>query len=70
MSVAELQNRITRLSPDKRRSVAKYITFIERLDSLGRRRRTTRIMKEMDAGVKYTRTQVEAILAQNPPVKE
>ncbi len=70
MSVAELQKRITRLSPDKRRSVAKYITFIERLDSPAQRRRTARIMREMDAGVKYTRAQVEAILAQNPPVGE
>jgi hypothetical protein len=70
MSVAELQKRITRLSPDKRRSVAKYITFIERLDSPARRRRTARIMRAMDAGAKYTRAQVEAILAQNPPVGE
>ena len=70
MSVAELQKRLTRLTPDKRRSVAKYITFIERLDSPARRRRTARIMREMDAGVKYTRAQVETILARNPPAGE
>ena len=70
MSVAELQKRITRLSLEKRRVVAKYITFIERLDSPARRQRTSRIMREMDAGVKYTRAQVEAILAQNPPAGE
>ena len=70
MSVAELQKRLTRLTPGKRRSVAKYITFIERLDSPARRRRTARIMREMDAGVKYTRAQVEAILARKPPAGE
>ncbi len=70
MSVAELQKRITRLTPVKRRAVAKYVTFIERVDSPARQRRTARIMREMDAGVKYTRAQVEAILAKNPPVRE
>lgn len=70
MSVAELQKRIARLSPDKRRSVAKYITFIERLDSPARQRRTARIMRAMDAGVKCTRAQIVAILARNPPVGE
>jgi predicted transcriptional regulator of viral defense system len=70
MSVTELQKKISRLTPVKRRAVAKYITFIERLDSPARRQRTTRIMREMDAGVKYTRAQVEAILAQNPPAGE
>jgi len=70
MSVAELQKRIIRLPPGKRRAVAKYITFIERLDSPARQRRTARIMREMDAGVKYSRAQVEAILAKNPPAEE
>ena len=70
MSVAELQKRITRLTPMKRRAVAKYIAFIERLDSPARQRRNSRIMREMDAGVKYTRAQVEAILAKNPPPRE
>ena len=70
MSVAELQKRITRLSPDKRRSVAKYITYIERLNAPTRQKKNTRILREMDAGVKYTREQVEAMLARNPPTGE
>jgi len=70
MSVAELQKRIGRLPPNKRRSVAKYVTFIERVDSPARRRRTARIMREMDSGIKYTQVQVEAILARHPPAGE
>lgn len=67
MSVAELQKKITRLSPGKRRSVAKYIALIERPETPARRRQTSRILREMDAGLKYSRAQVDAILAKNPP---
>jgi hypothetical protein len=70
MSVAELQKRITRLSPLKRRSVAKYVAFLEKMDAPARQRRAARIMRDMDAGMKFSQTQVEAVLARTPPVKE
>ena len=37
MSVAELQKRITALSPGKRRSVAKYVAHLQRQDSAARK---------------------------------
>jgi hypothetical protein len=70
MSVAELQKRITRLSPLKRKSVAKYISYLEKMDAPARQKRAARIMRDMDAGLKYSQAQVEAILDRNPPVKE
>lgn len=70
MSVAELQKRITRLSPLKRKSVAKYISYLEKMDAPARRKRAARIMRDMDAGRKYSQAQVEAILARNPPTRE
>ena len=69
MSVAELQKRITRLSPSRRKALAKYALFLERLDSPARRRALTRSMREMDAGVKYSHAEVLAILARKPATK-
>ena len=69
MSVAELQKRIIRLTPTKRRALAKYALFLERLDSPARRRKLTRSMREMDAGLKYSREQVAEILARRPTTK-
>jgi len=70
MSVAEIQKRLTRLSPLKRKSVAKFISHLEKVDSPARRKRAARIMREMDGGLKYSQTEVDAILARNPPAKE
>jgi hypothetical protein len=69
MSVAELQKRIGKLSPGKRRALAKYTRFLERQDTPSRRQRLSQITKEMDAGKKYTLAQVNAILLRNPPKK-
>ena len=69
MSVAELQKRIARLTPMKRRALAKYALFLERLDSQTRRRALTRSMREIDAGIKYSRDEVAAILARHPATK-
>ncbi len=59
MSVVELQKEFTALSPGKRRSVAKFIAHLKRQDSPARKRELSRIMREMDAGKKYTMAQVE-----------
>jgi hypothetical protein len=59
MSVAEIQKEITALSPGKRRSVVKYIAHLKRQDSAARKRKLSRIMREMDAGKKNTMAQVE-----------
>ena len=67
MSVTELQRKITRLNPRKRRAVARYVGYLERLDSPAYQRRLGRIMREMDAGRKYTQAQVDELLARNPP---
>lgn len=69
MSVAELQKRITRLSPSRRKALAKYALFLERLDSPGHRRTLTRSMREMDEGIKYTHGEVLAALARKPATK-
>ena len=68
MSVVELQKKIGRLSPRERRSVAKFVTYLERRESPARKRVLARINREMDAGQKYTQAQVDAILARNPPL--
>lgn len=65
-----MQKRLTRLSPLKRKSVARFISYMEKADSPTRQRRATRIMRDMDAGLKYSQAQVEAILARNPPTRE
>ncbi|MBI2813745.1 MAG: hypothetical protein HYX71_05640 [Opitutae bacterium] len=70
MSVAELQKRITRLSPIKRKSVAKFVSYIEKVDAPARKKRLARIMRDMDAGLKYSQAQVDAILARHPPTRE
>lgn len=70
MSVAELQKRITRLSPARRKALAKYALYLERLDSPSRRRALTRSMREMDAGIKYSHQDVLAALARKPAAKE
>jgi hypothetical protein len=70
MSVAEMQKRLNRLSPLKRKSVAKFISYMEKADSPARQKRAARIMRDMDAGRKYSQAQVEAILARNPPARE
>ena len=68
MSVVELQKKIGRLSPRERRSVAKFVTYLERRESPARKRDLARINREMDTGRKYTQAQVDAILASNPPL--
>lgn len=70
MSVAEIQKRLTRLSPLKRQSVARFISYIEKADAPARQKRASRIMRDMDAGRKYSQAQVEAILARHPPTRE
>lgn len=67
MSVAELQKSIARLPADERRAVASFILQLKKRRSPERQRRNARIMRDMDVGLKYSRAQVEAILARNPP---
>jgi hypothetical protein len=69
MSVAELQKTIIGLSPAKRRSVAKYVAYLKRQDSAVRKRALSRVMRDMDAGKKYSQAEVDEILARNPPRK-
>lgn len=69
MSVAELQKRITRLPPSRRRALAKYARFLERIDSPAHRRTLTRSMRDMDAGNKYSHDEVLAILTRKPAAK-
>jgi hypothetical protein len=70
MSVAELQKTIAKLPPDQQRTVARFVTRLKKNTLPARRRQLTRSMREMDAGIKYTQAQVEAILARNPPGRE
>lgn len=67
MSVVELQKKIGRLTPRERRSVAKFVTYLQRRETPARKRELARIDREMDAGRQYTQAQVDAILARNPP---
>lgn len=60
MSVVELQKKIAQLPPGQRRAVAKFVARIKRHNTPAYQRRLTRIMREMDAGKKYTMAQVEA----------
>lgn len=68
MSVVELQKKIGRLSPRERRSVAKFVSYLQRRESPPRKRELARINREMDAGKKYTQAQVDAMLARHPPL--
>lgn len=70
MSVAELQKTIAKLPADQVQTVAKFIRRLKKSTSPARQRQLARSMREMDAGIKYTRAQVEAILARNPPGRE
>lgn len=67
MSVAELQKKISKLSPGERRSVGKYVAYVTRRNTPARQRLLARIDREMDAGKKYTQAQVDSMLARNPP---
>ena len=68
MSVVELQKKISKLSPDERRAVGKYVAYVTRRSSPARQRRLAGIDREMNAGKKYTQAQVDSILARNPPL--
>jgi uncharacterized small protein (DUF1192 family) len=70
MSVAELQRTIAKLPADQQRTVAKFVSRLAKRNTPAHRRQLSVLMKEMDAGKKYTRAQVEAILARNPPGRE
>jgi len=61
MSVTELQDTISRLSPPQKRAVARYIKYLvadDAASTIARRRRVNRIMKEMDTGKTLTLDQV------------
>ncbi|MEY4488910.1 MAG: hypothetical protein RIQ79_1418 [Verrucomicrobiota bacterium] len=67
MSVTELQDTISRLSPLQKRAVTRYINYLMAEDApatVARRRRITRVMKEMDAGKTLTLEQVRRLRAQ------
>ena len=59
MSVAELQKTIAKLPPGQRRVVAGFVARIKRHNTPAGQRRLTQIMREMDAGNKFTMAQVE-----------
>jgi hypothetical protein len=58
MSVAELQRTIAKLPPDQQRTVARFVTRLKKSTSAARQRQLSRAMREMDAGIKYTREDV------------
>ena len=58
MSVAELQKTIAKLPADQQRTVAKFVTRLKKSTSPARQRQLARSMREMDAGIKYTREDV------------
>ena len=62
MSVAELQKTIAELPTGPRRSVAKYVAYLQRRDSPARRRLLADIGREMDSGKSYSQTEVDAAL--------
>lgn len=63
MSVAELQKNIAELPAGPRRSVAKFVAYLQRRDSPARRRLLADIGREMDAGKSYSQAEVDAALA-------
>jgi hypothetical protein len=67
MSVTELQKNIASLPTGPRRSVAKYVAYLQQRDSPVRRRLLAEIGREMDAGKAYTQAQVDAALANRLP---
>jgi hypothetical protein len=58
MSVAELQRTIAKLPADQLQTVAKFVSRLQKNSSPARRRQLARSMREMDAGIKYTREEV------------
>ncbi len=63
----ELQRTIAKLPADQLQNVAKFVRRLKKSTSVARQRQTSRIMRDMDAGRKYSQAQVEAILARSPP---
>ena len=66
MSVTELQDTISRLSLPQKRAVARYIKYLVAEDApatIVRRRRITRVMKEMDSGKTLTLDEVRRLRA-------
>ena len=64
MSVTELQETISRLSPPQKRAVARYIKYLVADDApatLARRRRITRVMNDMDQGKALTLEEVRRL---------
>ena len=58
MSVAELQRTIAKLPADQQQTVAKFVSRLKKSSSAARRRQLARSMREMDAGIKYSRAEV------------
>ena len=58
MSVAELQRVIAKLPADQQQTVARFVRRLKKSSSPARQRQLARGMREMDAGIKYTREEV------------
>ncbi|HWA28628.1 MAG TPA: hypothetical protein VG734_23465 [Lacunisphaera sp.] len=58
MSVAELQRTIAKLPVDQQQTVAKFVRRLQKSTSVARRRQLARSMREMDAGIKFSREDV------------
>lgn len=67
MSVTELQKNIAALPAGPRRSVAKYVAYLQQRGAPARRRILANLGREMDAGRTYSQKQVDAVLANCPP---
>lgn len=59
MSVAELQKTIRGLTPEDRKALATIATRMKQRNSTTRRRKLTAAMRAMDAGAKFTWTEVK-----------
>jgi hypothetical protein len=58
MSVAELQKTIAKLPADQQWTVAKFVSRLAKRNTPARQRQLSALMKEMDAGKKFSRKEV------------
>jgi len=59
MSVTEISKSIARLSPDQRAAVVRFVSRVRRSNSPASQRQLGAAMRAMDAGEKYSWTEVK-----------
>jgi hypothetical protein len=63
MSVAEIKQQVEALSPEEKRELSAFLKHLARRDDPEHQAELTRIMQEMDRGIKFTMADVERLQA-------